>query len=181
MTWRISCVGKKPSLAHPATRQPVSTRTIAAKRPKSSWQVGRKRSLLPWGEATSPPNRNGSRSWSGQTCAYFSSETWNGTRFILRRLTSVACSSHQMSPWVFTGFGLRTRFGTPRQCCVNRAFNLTGQLQNCIHFTPKNRLWSRDLADDSSDLALFLAGHHCVGYLPESVDICDPPSFPVDT
>ena len=58
------------------------------------------------------------------------------------------------------------------KCRVNRAFGITGQLQNCIHFTPKNRLWSRDLADDSSDLdivlALFLAGHHCVGYLPES-------------
>ena len=47
-----------------------------------------------------------------------SSETWDGTHFILGRLASVVCSSHQMSPWVLPGFGLRTRFGTPRQSSV---------------------------------------------------------------
>ena len=51
MTWRISCVGKKrPSWPTLMSGQPVSTRTIAAKRLKSSWRAGRKRSSPPLGK-----------------------------------------------------------------------------------------------------------------------------------
>ena len=43
------------------------------------------------------------------------------------------------------------------ECRVNRAFGITGQLQNGIQLPPKNRLWSRDLAYDCSYLDVFLA------------------------